>query len=411
MKYPKYFCPQPFSYVYTNHYGSWKPCCKSSIGHKPITFEEWWYEDEDLKELRNALLSDEWSKPLEDMCSRFCFNSEARGVKSYRQHMIEAWSTKDRYKKMNKLISSFKSSGQLLTDERVYQIKVRGFGNECNLKCYMCPPQNSTSRISEMLKVSDESLEIFYGNRRTPPREYLIDTRKATLNNEREKKQMYEVIEELGPNIRMLSLSGGEPAMISEYYDLMDKIIEIGESKNIIIFMNSNLTRFNLKNRSLIDYFPKFKSFFIQASIDDLFERDEWIRYPSKFEKVIENLKYLKTINNCKVSVNVSWSLLNAANAENICKYFDEQELNIKQNINFVEYPNELHVKNHPYKNELMEKFKNSKYKMVREVGLEMKAEYDELQFFKAVAYIKELDKIRNTKSWKVFPELSSYLQ
>jgi MoaA/NifB/PqqE/SkfB family radical SAM enzyme len=409
MKYPKYFCPQPFSYVYTNHYGSWKPCCKSSIGHKPITFEEWWYEDEDLKKLRNALLSDEWSEPLEDECSRFCFNSEARGVKSYRQHMIDAWSTKDRYKKMNKLISSFKSSGHLLTDERVYQIKVRGFGNECNLKCYMCPPQNSTSRITEMLKVSDESLNMFYD--RTFPKEYLINTRKATLNNEREKKQMYEVIEELGPNIRMLSLTGGEPSMISEYYDLMDKIIEIGESKNIDIFMNSNLTRFNLKNRSLIDYFSQFKSFFIQASIDDLFERDEWIRYPSKFEKVIENLKYLKTINNCKVSVNVTWSLLNVTNAENICKYFDEQNLNIAQNVNFVKYPNELHVKNHPYKNELMEKFKNSKYKMVREVGLEMKAEYDELQFFKAVAYIKELDKIRNTKSWKVFPELSSYLQ
>jgi MoaA/NifB/PqqE/SkfB family radical SAM enzyme len=273
----------------------------------------------------------------------------------------------------------------------------------------MCPPQNSTSRITEMLKVSDESLNMFYD--RTFPKEYLINTRKATLNNEREKKQMYEVIEELGPNIRMLSLTGGEPSMISEYYDLMDKIIEIGESKNIDIFMNSNLTRFNLKNRSLIDYFSQFKSFFIQASIDDLFERDEWIRYPSKFEKVIENLKYLKTINNCKVSVNVTWSLLNVTNAENICKYFDEQNLNIAQNVNFVKYPNELHVKNHPYKNELMEKFKNSKYKMVREVGLEMKAEYDELQFFKAVAYIKELDKIRNTKSWKVFPELSSYLQ
>ena len=55
----KHFCPQPFVYIYPNHDGSWKPCCKSgTYPKKKMSFDEWWYEDQDLNDLRKALLSD-----------------------------------------------------------------------------------------------------------------------------------------------------------------------------------------------------------------------------------------------------------------------------------------------------------------------------------------------------------------
>jgi glucan phosphorylase len=111
------------------------------------------------------------------------------------------------------------------------------------------------------------------------------------------------------------------------------------------------------------------------------------------------------------MTVNVTWSLLNAGNAENICQYFADNKFIINNHTNFVDNPKELHVKNHPLKKELIERFQDSKFKTVREVASEMKEEYDELQFFKAVAYIKDLDKIRNTQSWKIFPELSKWLK
>ena len=404
----KHFCPQPFVYVYPNHDGSWKPCCKTGrYQKKKMTFDEWWYEDQDLKDLREALLSDEWSKPLEDVCGP-CFGPESRGVKSYRQHQVDAWSDEPARQKMEKLVSFFKTTGEVQAGDRVFVIQVKGIGNHCNLKCYMCTPHNSTSRTTEMLKATEESAKLFYpewGMKR------IIYNKTAYLDNENEKKQLFDVIEELGPHIKKLNFSGGEPAMIDNYYDLMDKIIDTGNSKKIQIFMNSNLTRLTLKNRSMADYFSNFELFDIQASIDDIFERDEWIRYPSKFEKVIQNYKYLETVDSCRMTVNVTWSLLNAGNAENICQYFADNKFIINNHTNFVDNPKELHVKNHPLKKELIERFQDSKFKTVREVASEMKEEYDELQFFKAVAYIKDLDKIRNTQSWKIFPELSKWLK
>lgn len=404
----KHFCPQPFVYIYPNHDGSWKPCCKAgTYPKKNMSFDEWWYEDQDLNDLRKALLSDEWSRPLEDVCGP-CFGPESRGVKSYRQFQVETWSEPLAKGKIERLISFFKHTGEVQAGERMFIVQVKGIGNQCNLKCYMCAPHNSTSRTTELLKGTEETAELFYKGKGMSR---LIFNKTAYLNTDSEKKQLFDVIEELGPYIKKLNFSGGEPAMIGNYYDLMDKIIETGNSKHIQIFMNSNLTRLNLKNRSMADYFPRFDRFDIQASVDDIFERDEYIRYPSKFKKVLENYQYLNSINNVNMSINVTWSLLNAANAENICDFFTENKYRISRMTNFVSNPIELHVKNHPLKDELMERFKESKYRTVREVALEMNDEYNELEFFKAVAYIKDLDRIRNTQSWKVFPELSNWLK
>jgi hypothetical protein len=48
---------------------------------------------------------------------------------------------------------------------------------------------------------------------------------------------------------------------------------------------------------------------------------------------------------------------------------------------------------------------------MVRELSLELQAEFNQAEFLKAINYIKDLDRIRKTKSWEVYPELSEFLK
>tara|TARA_X000001036_G_C20672906_1_gene803123 strand:- start:882 stop:2123 length:1242 start_codon:yes stop_codon:yes gene_type:complete len=409
--FPKNFCPQPFTYIYPNHHGAWKPCCKcQNYPQKKISFDEWWYEDKELKDLRNTLLSDtpydEWNENLQNVCER-CFGPESRGVKSYRQHSVDSWSHPSVKDNLLDMINSFKETGKLVANQRTFIVKVRGFGNECNLKCYMCVPHNSTARNTELLKANEDSVKIFYpkGHQR------LIKNKTIPLDNEYEKQQMYDVIEKMGPYIAQFNFSGGEPVMIKEYYELMDKIIETGQNQNVRIHMNSNLTRLNLGNKHLEEYIPKFKMFFIQASIDDIYERDEWSRYPSKFEKVMENYKYLQNNKKIQIIVHPTWSLLNVANAENILNFFLANSMRINDNINFVSNPSVLHIKNYPHKDFFIEKYKNSKFKMVRELSLELQAEFNQAEFLKAINYIKDLDRIRKTKSWEVYPELSEFLK
>jgi organic radical activating enzyme len=113
------------------------------------------------------------------------------------------------------IIEGFKSTGQVMTGKRVYKIKVRGLGNECNLSCYMCAPQNSTSRTTEMLKLSDKSRELFFpgaGEKRA--KEILTYNKTISKNNDKTKNQLLDVIEEIKPQLSQLNLSGGEPFMI-----------------------------------------------------------------------------------------------------------------------------------------------------------------------------------------------------
>jgi len=80
---PDHFCPQPFTYLYAGHLGSWKPCCKSDVykDKSNITFDEWWYEDEDLRELRDALLKKEVTPIIDDVCAP-CRSQESSGIVS-----------------------------------------------------------------------------------------------------------------------------------------------------------------------------------------------------------------------------------------------------------------------------------------------------------------------------------------
>lgn len=409
---PDHFCAQPFTYLYAGHLGSWKPCCKSDIypDKSNITFDEWWYEDKDLKELRDGLLNKEVTPIIEDICAP-CRVPESQGVKSYRQHILEAFKDLDAAVALNQIIKSYQKTqfAMLPAGQRLFHLKVRGFGNQCNLKCYMCYPVNSSSRITEMKKAEPESINIFFRSSKNP-HEQLEKARKVVLDIDAEKSRVYEAIESVSSNISQLNLAGGEPVMIEEYYNLMDKFIERGDAQEISIFMNSNLSRLGFKDKNILDYIDKFKKFTIHASIDDIYERDGWIRYPSNFDKVLENYRILKSYSNIEMGVNVTWSILNVANAENILNFFRKNNMELNTNLNFVNSPIELNVKNYPFKEDLIKKYSESNNPILNELANAMSANFVQEEFDTAIRYIKDLDRMRKTKSYEIFPELSQFL-
>jgi len=406
-KLPSFFCSQPFTYIYQNHNGYWKPCCKTdNWPSKDMSFEEYWYEDEDLYNLRMSFLTGEESEIKNKTCA-ICMDAESRGTRSHRQHTTDGMYDNS---SLIKTVNNFLSTGYVLTNDPVFTFKVRAFGNTCNLKCYMCIPLNSTSRIAEMSKLNDESIQMFYPNHEEP-RKRLLKDKNINMNVESEKNELLHALEDLQGNVCKINFAGGEPVLIKEYYELLDQLIERNLSKNIEVAMSSNLTHLKFRDKHISYYADKFKSLQIKASIDDIYERDEWIRYPSSFDKVIQNYKELEQIENCFMDVNVTWSLLNAANAENILDTLNDLSVKVTENSNFVTVPPQLHVCNHPNAIELSEKFSNSKYVQVRDVSKELRKKPVEGNFEKAIEYIKDLDRARKTKSWEIFTELSEFLK
>ena len=80
---PKHFCPQPFNYLHTSVSGRWKPCCRSYWSKKAESFEEWWFDDPDLAQLRSEMLTSP-GEMCKKVCEKVCYDLERRGVKSYR---------------------------------------------------------------------------------------------------------------------------------------------------------------------------------------------------------------------------------------------------------------------------------------------------------------------------------------
>lgn len=409
---PDHFCPQPFTYLYASHQGSWKPCCKADIypDKENLSFDEWWYEDSDLKDLRTAMLNDKVSPVIEDLCAP-CRKPESLGIKSYRQHSLDEYKDMFAGKLLSDIIHTYKKTSYTMLPEgdRLFTLKVRGFGNHCNLKCYMCFPPNSTSRMNEMKAANKESINIFLRSN-SDPHEELEKERKKLLDIDAEKTTVYQAIESVSSNISQINFAGGEPVMIEEYYNLMDKFIESGDASEVSVFMNSNLSRLGFKDKNIIDYIDKFKRFFISASIDDIAERDEWIRYPSKFNKVLENYNTLKKHPNVDMNVNVTWSILNIANAENIIEYFKDLKIKVSANLNFVNSPICLSVKNYPFKEELIERYSKSDNVVLQSLAKALEDEFVQEEFDAAIRYIKDMDRVRKTKSYEVFPELSQFL-
>jgi len=410
---PDTLCPQPFLYVYPNHFGSWKPCCKTySWPRKIMDFEEYWYEDQDLHDLRKSLITGEHSDIWERTCKE-CIESEKQNAESYRTHALNKIKRSDELTEgLSKIIDSFMLTGEVFADRRMYNIKVRGFGNECNLTCYMCAPHFSSRRTTEVSKMSDQSIDsVFPDITVDQAKELLVFSKTIPKQKDETKDQLLKVIETLKPQIRQISLGGGEPVMIKEYYELLDSLIETGDSREIIMSMNTNCTRTGIHGRDILDYVDAFKEFTVLVSIDDLYERDEFIRYPSKFNTVLDNLNKYVNETRCDVRINITWSLLNISNAPAIIDFFRQRGLQFSKSVNVVTKPEILNPSNHPNRDELIEEYVNSGDVFLVDLARTMMASpFKQEELDKAIDYIKELDKIRETKSYNVFHELKDYL-
>lgn len=136
--------------------------------------------------------------------------------------------------------------------------------NVCNLACVMCD-----GRYSSMIRTEREKLPPI-------PNPYGIGFVKE--------------LEEFIPHLSKAKFQGGEPFLISIYYDIWEKIIEL--NPKCIISVQTNGTVLNKRIESLLSR----GNFHITISVDAISrEVFESIRIRGDFQKVIDNIHYLRS--------------------------------------------------------------------------------------------------------------------
>lgn len=164
------------------------------------------------------------------------------------------------------------------------------FGNKCNLKCRMCSPMDSNSWY-------EDHYALFGATYQEPSGEVRLERNsQGRLETTPIKYDWYESptfwteLDQLIPQVKHIQTVGGEPFLIDQYYDFLERMIERGYAEETTLESNSNLTVLPERALTLWRHFKKIR---IGASIDGTGKVNDYIRHPSKWQLLEKNLHRL----------------------------------------------------------------------------------------------------------------------
>ena len=268
-------CILPWISLETSPVGTARPCCLAEdeitdgAGNK-MTVNEHSLQDifnsEYMQNLRQQFRQSE--KP--ETCKK-CWAEEAAGRRSKRINTLT---------KFKEDVKDVPVSQDTVDNIWFLDLKL---GNICNLKCRICGSWSSSKWAAE---------EIDYlknlGATREEQRQHTAYRMLKEGAWPRESEKFWSSLEELLPNIRYFEFTGGEPFMIREHFELLERAVDLGYSKNITVHYNTNGT---LYPENLTHIWQKFKRVEIALSIDNVGKRFEYERYPADWQQVNNNVR------------------------------------------------------------------------------------------------------------------------
>ena len=324
------FCMHPFTGLATREDGAVKVCCRSHpVGFiQDQTLEEIWNNNV-MQQIRKQVLNNE--RPAE--CAP-CFNLEDQGVESLRQRHIAGVIPEARINLYPNAVSTLRKDYTMPFEIPTIEIKMN---NLCNLKCRMCNPMDSTSwndwqEVEEHYKKEDNFLVqkvIDLNLKNKPFLDSFVDTDNWWIS-----------FEKLLPYFRRVEFAGGEPLMDPTHYKILDMLAPYGDQ--IEIKYATNLTMLGKSNRTIWEYWPKFRSVAVNVSIDGIGDGYEYIRGNASWLELVNNIRQIQKIPNVSRIVGaVAVQVSNILILDKMIEYFLD-DLGIVFYTNMVNYPKVL---------------------------------------------------------------------
>ena len=304
----EWFCPQPFMNIVTDVSGKIKPCCviKSyyMIKNRDQTIEEYSKSDK-LKQFRKEML--EGGGPTVKSNCEVCIEQEKHSPESHRK-------TYNGYLDQQKPELKKELEEYLETDMDTPFVRTMEWiapTNFCNLRCHMCGPSCSSS-------IAKENQHIGYSNAK------YLGNKALHKNDEKAESFIQECDDFVIDNLVELKLTGGETLAIKYNYDLMKRIVDRGLAKNMDLRITTNGTLTpKFDGKDIFDYIPEFKECQINISIEGWRERNQYLRYPSKWDVIYKNAERYASLPNTKV---LFASTINALNVGYLWEIANGQE-------------------------------------------------------------------------------------
>jgi len=430
------FCPIPWIFQAVRANGDIRVCCQANVTKNQGVIRK---DDgtaynagrDGMEESRNAemmkvirlnMLEGIWSEE----CGR-CKKEEENGLVSRRTYENQQWNFT-----INEARTKTAADGSISNVPVIYY-DLR-FGNFCNLKCRMCGPTDSSAWYDDWIKLTGSNKF-----KDTSGEVTILENSKGYFATEFDwpnYEPFWEQLEANAHNIQHVYFAGGEPMLIERHYDFLERCIEQGVAKNIIIEYNTNMSTLPTRVTKL---WESFKQVRVGASVDGMESMQEYQRYPAKWEKTLRNLEALDVMPN-----NIIAWLAFTVTAYNVNHMIDFMKWKLKHSgfkkINstnrrpiithhVAHHPKHLNIRVLPdeYKQELTEKFNDflvwveqenfndyvhtQAKDIVNGVINYMNSEsyYDEY-WKEFVKYTQKLDSIRSETIFQVEPKFKEYM-
>lgn len=275
----KTFCPLAWNHSFINQDGSLQVCCTSEEFNnlnrdkngKPLFVTDNLSPEEAMntdfmKKLRLQMLNGEWP----ELCNRCLITENMKGVS---RRNVEVNNYEAKIEEMLKLTEPDGTIPNMVTSAD-YRL-----GNLCNLQCRMCNPRSTKLWIKEWNELKPESEQFSEDIMKSYTKYDWIDS-----------ESLVSDFELKAPKIEHIHFAGGEPLLVPQMAKILQRCIDSGNAKNIVITYNTNLT---ILPKKVLELWKHFKGVKILASVDAIGDLNYYIRYPADWKQIEKNLEFI----------------------------------------------------------------------------------------------------------------------
>ena len=245
---PDTFCLAPWVSIHTWPDGKVFPCClwnsRDPVGNvNAQSLEEIW-NNEKMKKIRRSFLKGEKLKS----CDR-CFHLEDTVDQSYRQRI-----NRDHKDKMHYVNETNPDGSLNIMNLHLWDVRISNF---CNFKCRSCGLGLSSSWYSDSKALGEK-----------------VDKALININD---KASFMDMLEPHYNCVDEIYFAGGEPLVMPEHYQILDRLLELGRT-DVNIRYSTNFSKLTYKGKHIFDYWKHFPNLELYISIDGVGKIGEYVR-------------------------------------------------------------------------------------------------------------------------------------
>ena len=302
------FCVLPWVSLEASPIGTVRPCCLAEEEIVNDTGEKFDFNTASFAGIQNSAymqdLRQQFLDAKQPQTCRKCWREERAGRTSKRMHTL------DRLKHMI-------PDQPWTADARPLMFLDLKLGNICNLKCRICGSWSSSTFATE------ELANLGPDEDRKSNHHYQMLRAGAWP---RENPTFWSEIDQVIDQIRYIEFTGGEPFMIQEHFDLLQRLVNRGIAGNIEIHYNTNGTQYPEHAEQIWSH---FKTVEIAFSIDDVGARFEYQRTNAVWSEVVGNIQKFVAMrdrcSNIQLQVCSTVNVFNVYYLEELATWIDTQ--------------------------------------------------------------------------------------